>query len=106
MTNKNITAKEELEDERTKSNLKVGGNIRAYRVLLGKTLEETSEAVGVSFQQLRKYETGKDSVRIAYLHLIAEYFEISLYTLLNHGAKEMLEHAREQGENKNKQNNY
>lgn len=45
-------------------NKKVGSILRARRLALGKSLEEVSNRVTTSLQQVQKYETGKHSLTI------------------------------------------
>lgn len=50
--------------EAAEINKKVGSILRASRLAIGKSLDEVSARVGVSLQQVQKYETGKHSLTI------------------------------------------
>ncbi|HWK45821.1 MAG TPA: helix-turn-helix domain-containing protein [Stellaceae bacterium] len=49
----------------------VGGRIRMRRILLGKSQETVAAQVGVSFQQLQKYESGANRVSASRLFDVA-----------------------------------
>lgn len=50
----------------------VGGRIRLRRKLLGMTQQQLAEALGVSFQQVQKYERGSNRVSASTLYEAAE----------------------------------
>ena len=50
----------------------VGGRIRMRRILLGKSQETVAGQLGVSFQQLQKYERGANRVSASRLYDIAQ----------------------------------
>ncbi|GBD40879.1 hypothetical protein HRbin39_00251 [bacterium HR39] len=49
----------------------IGDRIRRRRVELGVTQEELAETLGVSYQQIQKYEAGTNRISAVYLHRIA-----------------------------------
>jgi len=49
----------------------IGQKIRLKRKLVGKTQSELAEALGVTFQQIQKYEKGSDRVKADQLYKIA-----------------------------------
>jgi len=50
----------------------VGDRIRRRRILLGFTQDQLGEALGISYQQIQKYETGANRVSAGRLFQIAE----------------------------------
>lgn len=50
----------------------VGERIRRRRILLGYTQDHLGEALGISYQQIQKYETGANRVSAGRLFQIAE----------------------------------
>lgn len=60
----------------------IGNNIRAARKMAGKTQVETASVLGVSFQQLQKYELGKNRIPMYHLLNLANFFEISYSDLM------------------------
>ena len=54
----------------------IGGRLRALRVAAGLTQSALGEATGLSFQQIQKYETGKDRIAVSTLQRIATALEI------------------------------
>ena len=58
--------------------LHVGRRIRGRRWLLGLTQADLAEIAGVRFQQIQKYETGKDRVSASRLWQIAEGLETNV----------------------------
>lgn len=63
------------------SNKTLGNNIRAARKLRGMTLQQLAAHLGVSFQQLQKYERGHDRISAVRLYDIAQTldFPINLF---------------------------
>jgi transcriptional regulator with XRE-family HTH domain len=55
----------------------VGARIRARRNVLGMSQERLADAVGVTFQQIQKYERGTNRVSASRLSQIAEALEVS-----------------------------
>ena len=51
---------------------KIGQRLRAIRREAGWSQERLGEALGMSFQQVQKYENGKNRVAVSTLLLIAE----------------------------------
>ncbi len=54
----------------------VGERIRRRRVLLGLTQDQLADALGISYQQIQKYETGANRVSAGRLFKIAQTLEI------------------------------
>ena len=54
----------------------VGNRIRQRRLLLNKTQQHVSDQVGVKFQQMQKYETGKNRVSASRLWEIAKVLSV------------------------------
>lgn len=61
----------------------IGENIRKYRNKAGMTLKDLSDKVGVTYQQLQKYETGSNRVTAATICHIAKALDIRVTRLLN-----------------------
>lgn len=55
----------------------VGDRIRRRRILMGLTQDQLGEALGISYQQIQKYETGANRVSAGRLYLISECLEVS-----------------------------
>ena len=55
----------------------VGDRIRRRRILMGLTQDQLGDALGISYQQIQKYETGANRVSAGRLYLIAESLEVS-----------------------------
>ncbi len=56
----------------------IGDRIRRRRTQLGLTQEQLARTVGVSYQQIQKYETGANRIPAGSLHLIARRLDVSL----------------------------
>jgi len=56
----------------------VGAKIRAYRQQVGLSQEQLAELVGVSFQQIQKYESGFTTLSITKLQQIALALKVSV----------------------------
>lgn len=70
----------------------VGGNVRARRIALKLSQESVGEALGISFQQVQKYETGKNRISTPTLVRLAVILRTTVSALL--GETELLETAR------------
>lgn len=55
----------------------VGERIRRRRILTGQTQDQLGDALGVSYQQIQKYETGSNRVSAGRLYLLAEKLDVS-----------------------------
>lgn len=54
----------------------VGGRIRLRRNMLGMSQERLGENLGITFQQIQKYEKGTNRVGASRLHAIASILEV------------------------------
>ncbi len=66
-----------------KDNLKVatciiGLQLRKIRLMRNKTQSRVSKAVGVTFQQIQKYERGQNAISINCMMKLSEYLEVSV----------------------------
>lgn len=59
----------------------VGNRIRQRRKAVGLTQQQLGEAVGVKFQQVQKYETGKNRVSASKMFLISEVLKTDVLSL-------------------------
>lgn len=56
----------------------VGGKVQAYRKALGISQEKLAEALGVTFQQVRKYEKGINRISAGRLYKISNFLQIDI----------------------------
>ncbi len=63
------------------ADLVVGTNVRRLRTESGITLAEMAEALGISHQQLQKYETGANRASAGMLYELARYFVLPVDAL-------------------------
>lgn len=61
----------------------VGERIRRRRVMLGLTQEQLGDALGISYQQIQKYETGANRVSAGRLFKISQILETSIASLFD-----------------------
>ncbi|MEM1390279.1 MAG: helix-turn-helix transcriptional regulator [Pseudomonadota bacterium] len=61
----------------TEIDSRVGDRIRRRRILMGLTQDQLGEALGISYQQIQKYETGANRVSVGRLYLIAQKLGVS-----------------------------
>lgn len=54
----------------------IGGRLRVLRVAAGMSQAVLGEAIGVSYQQIQKYECGKDRVAASTLQVLAAALDI------------------------------
>lgn len=55
----------------------VGHRVRHIRILCDLTQEELGEKIGVSYQQIQKYETGANRISASKLYAIATTFAVA-----------------------------
>ncbi len=67
------------------ADLVVGANVRRLRVEAGITLVDLAGALGISHQQLQKYETGANRVSAGMLYELARYFVMPVDALFEGG---------------------
>jgi transcriptional regulator with XRE-family HTH domain len=60
----------------------LGSNLRVARSAVGKTQTEIAEYLDVSFQQVQKYENGKDRIPLHRLVNLAAFLEVPLLQLI------------------------
>lgn len=63
-------------------NQKTAARVRYWRQALGFTQKELADALGCSFQQVQKYETGKNRISVGTLYVIADTMGVAITTLL------------------------
>lgn len=79
------------------SNEEFGSKIRVFRLQAGLTQEKLAEELGITFQQVQKYESGATKVNLVKLQQIAEvlnipvsaFFEDSFPTICQHNDSEL-----------------
>lgn len=59
----------------------IGESIRAHRLIMGMSQSELARQLGVSFQQVQKYEKGTNRIGAGRLPQIAEIFDVPISTL-------------------------
>jgi transcriptional regulator with XRE-family HTH domain len=60
----------------------IGARIRAVRLERGFSQSEVANAIGITFQQLQKYETGKNRIAAATLAALSETLDVHLSDLM------------------------
>ncbi len=69
----------------------VGGRVRLRRKLLGMSQEEVAAYVGLTFQQLQKYEKGANRISASKLYDIGKYLKVPVsYFFLEYTDDEMV----------------
>jgi transcriptional regulator with XRE-family HTH domain len=66
----------------------VGSRVRMRRMLIGMSQEKLGEALGLTFQQVQKYEKGTNRIGASRLHQIAGILGVTI-DFLYHGAPKM-----------------
>ncbi|MCH8684002.1 helix-turn-helix domain-containing protein [Pedomonas mirosovicensis] len=70
----------------------VGGRVRARRRLLGITQEKLGEALGLTFQQVQKYERGSNRISASRLFELSRILSVPI-TYFYEGAEALAEEA-------------
>ena len=68
----------DTEQDKRKGDIFIGKRIRLRRESLGYTLRDVASKAGLTYQQLQKYETGKDGLRLETLLKISEVLNVKL----------------------------
>lgn len=71
----------------TRTDKLIGRNVRIHRLAKGLTQEALGEKLGVTFQQIQKYEKGGNRVGSGRLYRIAEVLEVPVTTFFDGEAK-------------------
>jgi transcriptional regulator with XRE-family HTH domain len=61
----------------------IGNNIKAVRVMGGLSQQALAKGLGISFQQIQKYEKGQNRVSAGTLLKIADFMSVSPMSLFN-----------------------
>jgi len=69
------------------ADIRVGESIRANRLIVGMSQSDLARRLGVSFQQVQKYEKGMNRVGAGLLPQIAETFDIPIGALFDANAE-------------------
>ncbi len=56
---------------RFEADIVVGSRLRSMRLLLGRSQMDAAKAIGITFQQLQKYEKGSNRISAGRLHQLA-----------------------------------
>jgi transcriptional regulator with XRE-family HTH domain len=65
----------------------VGHRVRTRRLLLGMSQEKLGEALGLTFQQVQKYEKGTNRISASRLQQIARILDVSIDYLYGNGGE-------------------
>lgn len=63
-------------------NVYLGARLRVQRKAKGMSQERLAKEVGISFQQIQKYENGSNRISVAMLHELCIALDLSYYDLL------------------------
>jgi len=76
----NLPNKDSLADLATRVDCHVGEQIRKRRQARGVTQQELARALGISYQQIQKYENGTNRISAGRLYILAKALETSVGT--------------------------
>jgi len=77
-----VTTKTKTKDAADSRDRIIGLRVKAYREIKGLSQVELGESVGVTFQQIQKYESGKNKVSVSRLIDMCQVLETSLMSFL------------------------
>ncbi|MCK6418179.1 MAG: helix-turn-helix domain-containing protein [Alphaproteobacteria bacterium] len=58
--------------------LQVGRNLRTFRTFLGLSQEDVGTALEMTFQQIQKYELGKNKISASAIYRLSQFFKIPI----------------------------
>ena len=67
-----------MKTEEQKLNIIISKNIRTARRLREFTLKDVSKVLGITGQQVQKYETGASVISVSKLVILAKYFDVPI----------------------------
>jgi transcriptional regulator with XRE-family HTH domain len=67
-----------ISEEEQKLSNEIGQRVRQVRLMRGMSQEKLGEAVGITFQQIQKYENGKNRISAAKLLLFARVLQVTV----------------------------
>lgn len=73
----------------------IGRRLRFIRTMKGMSQEAVGEAIGVTFQQIQKYEQGINSIRTSRLYTLARVFSVPVSYFFNEEDKLSAEITRD-----------
>lgn len=76
-------AKTDKKNEIPEYCIELGKHLRKLRKKDGKSIEEIAYKAGIDAQNLRKYELGRQEMRVSMLKRLADAFEVSVSELVN-----------------------
>lgn len=85
---KTATTREPGSRSPTEIDVFVGERIRAIRADRHLSMQEVASALGLSHQQLQKYEVGINRLSAGMLYQVAAYFEVSVASLFPDAPKD------------------
>ncbi len=62
----------------------VGARVRQRRTLLGMTQTDLGDALGLTFQQVQKYENGKNRISASKLFKLSQVLDVSIEYFFDH----------------------
>lgn len=90
-----MTKAKEVRERAEEINREIGKRLRVARIAHGITLARLGQALGVSFQQIQKYENGTNRLSAARLVQAAAFLDVPLMTFLEGLANEGENQERE-----------
>lgn len=63
--------------------IKIGKLLREERILRGISQNDVGKSIGISFQQMQKYETGKNRVSLGSLMKMLEYMDSDISNFIS-----------------------
>src|SRR3954451_2560488 len=69
------------------TDIQIGESLRAHRLIVGMSQSDLARKLGVSFQQIQKYEKGMNRVGAGRLPQIARIFDIPISALFEANAE-------------------
>ena len=69
----------EQKKRKEKANQQIGRNLRALRQSRNLTQEQIGDVLGMTFQQVQKYETGKNRISGGSLVELSNFFKVPIY---------------------------
>ena len=64
-------------------NKRFGSRLRRFRELAGRSQSEVGDALGVSFQQIQKYENGTTSISLNRLDELSDFLSVTIAKLID-----------------------
>lgn len=79
-----------MQTKKIKTSREIGGKVKKKRRELGISQEELAERLGVTYQQVQRYENGMNKLNVENIQVVADALNVPVSYFFGNGRKEMV----------------